>query len=175
VRRVHVEIASTFLWMKTDQEFSITRAHVGDSVEILDCLREAFEPYREAYTAEGFLDTVLTPETLAQRLRTMAVFVARNRSNAVVGTVGCNRVANSEGHIRGMAVRSLWQGRGIAQQLLETAESELQRWGCRRVTLDTTQPLQRAISFYKKNGYRHTGQVRDFFDMPLYQYSKDLT
>jgi len=160
--------------MHAERNFSLSKARVSDSAGILDCLREAFEPYRTAYTPEGFLDTVLTPETLEHRLRTMAIFVVKDGNNAVVGTVGCNRVDAQEGHIRGMAVRASWQGCGVAQQLLEAAESELRRQGCRRVTLDTTEPLQRAISFYKRNGYRHTGKVGDFFGMPLYEYAKNL-
>ena len=104
----------------------------------------------------------------------MAIFVARGPSGAIVGTIGCNRAHVDEGHIRGMAVLDDWQGRGVAQQLLEAAESELRTLGCRRMTLDTTEPLQRAISFYKKNGYQATGKVSDFFAMPLFEYAKDL-
>jgi len=42
------------------------------------------------------------------------------------------------------------------------------------VTLDTTRPLERAIRFYERCGYRATGVVRDFFGMPLFEYAKDL-
>ena len=160
--------------MSAKPQFSINRAGARDSAGILECLHLAFEPYRERYTREGFLDTVLTPETLAQRLQAMAIFVARGLSGAIVGTIGCNRAYADEGHIRGMAVLDDWQGRGVAQQLLEAAESELRTLGCHRVTLDTTEPLQRAISFYKKNGYQATGKVSDFFGMPLFEYAKDL-
>lgn len=141
---------------------------------ILDCLSEAFQPYRKSYTAAGYQDTVLTPETLAQRLSTMSIFVAKDAGNNIIGTIGCNRVSPVEGHIRGMAVRDAWQGCGVAQKLLQTAESELQSLGCRHITLDTTAPLQRAISFYQRNGYRPSGKVGDFFGMPLYEYVKEL-
>jgi GNAT superfamily N-acetyltransferase len=154
--------------------FVVTKASATDSASILACLREAFEPYRESYTPDGFLDTVLTPEALKERLFSMAIFVARDGSNNVVGTIGCSQVESEEGHIRGMAVRSAWQGRGVAEQLLNAAESELRSIGCRRVTLDTTQPLQRAISFYKKHGYRASGKVSDFFGMALFEYVKNL-
>lgn len=160
--------------MKPERRFTVTRANEKDAAGILNCLHEAFEPYRNDYTPAGFLDTVLTPETLHERLRTMAIFAARDSSGAVVGTVGCNRVDDQQGHIRGMAVRAAWQGCGVAQELLNAAESELRKLGCRRVTLDTTQPLLRAISFYKKNGYQPTGKIGDFFGMPLYEYAKDL-
>jgi len=73
-----------------------------------------------------------------------------------------------------MAVSTPWQGSGIAEQL-RTAENDLLANGCKRVTLDTTVPLQRAIRFYRKNGFVPTGAVFDFFGMPLYEYAKPLT
>ena len=42
------------------------------------------------------------------------------------------------------------------------------------MTLDTTRPLECAIRFYERCGYRATGVVRDFFGMPLFEYAKDL-
>jgi len=160
--------------MKAEHKFFISRADARDITGILECLQEAFEPYRQRYTPAGFLDTVLTPETLQQRLLTMSIFVARDSGNAIVGTIGCNPVIAGEGHIRGMAVKAAWQGCGVARQLLKAAESELENEGCRRVTLDTTAPLERAVSFYRKHGYRHTGKVTDFFGMLLYEYARDL-
>src|SRR5437867_11504573 len=38
-----------------------------DCCAMLECLRPAFAPYRESYTPEAFVGTVLTPETLAIR------------------------------------------------------------------------------------------------------------
>jgi ribosomal protein S18 acetylase RimI-like enzyme len=153
---------------------AVDKADTGDSVGILDCLREAFEPYRPSYTHAAFQDTVLTPETLAQRFSSMTIFVAQDDDSNIIGTLGCNRINPEDGHIRGMAVRTAWQGRGVADALLKTAESELRYLRCRRITLDTTSPLQRAISFYQKHGYRASGKVSDFFGMPLYEYVKDL-
>jgi len=157
-----------------ESKFSIERADASDSDGILECLREAFEPYRESYTPGAFLDTVLTPQKLADRLATMSVFVARDADGHVIGTIGCNRIDTEEGHIRGMAVRPAWHGHGVAEKLLQAAESELRRSGCCRVTLDTTKPLQRAMSFYQNHGYHPTGRISDFFGMPLYEYVKEI-
>ncbi len=154
--------------------FSVRKAIVADAVQILDCLSEAFAPFRGVYTPEGFLDTVLTSATLEQRLKTMTLFVALYSGGDVVGTVGCEVAASHEGHLRGMAVRLDWHGTGVAAELLERAESELVHRGCARITLDTTEPLQRAMIFYEKHGYRRSGVTRDFFGMPLFEYRKDL-
>jgi GNAT superfamily N-acetyltransferase len=155
-------------------KFSVRKAVIADAVQILDCLRESFAPFRDAYTKEAFLDTVLTPATLEHRFNIMTLFVALDQAGNVVGTVGCELTASREGHLRGMAVRSVWQGAGVAAELLHQAEAELVRRGCARITLDTTEPLRRAMSFYEKHGYRPSGGTRDFFGMPLFEYAKEL-
>ena len=153
---------------------SIRRANREDSSGILACLREAFEEFRERYTPAGFLDTVLAPETLERRLATMSVFVAVHFREQVVGTIASGAVSLEEGHLRGMAVLPAMRGSGIASQLLSRAESELHRCKCTRITLDTTEPLLRAMRFYEKHGYRRTGKTKDFFGMPLIEYQKAL-
>jgi GNAT superfamily N-acetyltransferase/catechol 2,3-dioxygenase-like lactoylglutathione lyase family enzyme len=153
---------------------SIRRATSADARGILDCLHTAFEPYRHHYTETAFLDTVLTAETIEVRLASMAIFVAVTPEGEIVGTIGCGAVDAAEGHIRGMAVLDEWQGCGLAASLLQAAEAELRGRGLRRVTLDTTQPLERAIAFYEKSGYRRSGKVGNFFGMPLFEYVKDL-
>ncbi|HKA35532.1 MAG TPA: GNAT family N-acetyltransferase [Thermoanaerobaculia bacterium] len=154
--------------------FAVRRAEEGDSAGILECLRLAFEPYREEYTPKGFADTVLDAGTLRGRLKEMSVFVAVGEGGQILGTIGCAAVSDEEGHIRGMAVRPGFQGRGVAARLLEAAESRLAASGCRRANLDTTAPLKRAIRFYEAHGYRASGTIRDFFGMPLYEYVKIL-
>jgi GNAT superfamily N-acetyltransferase len=138
-------------------------------------LRLAFEPYLRSYTEAAFTDTVLTKETIGERLSATRVFVAISERNEVVGTIGCQVVSPEEGHLRGMAVVPEWQGSGIAERLLLRAERELRDSGCSRVSLDTTEPLRRAIRFYQQHGYRTSGKVTDLFEMPLYEYVKWLT
>jgi ribosomal protein S18 acetylase RimI-like enzyme len=156
-------------------KFTIRPATQEDAAAILACLRSAFEDHREAYTTGAFLDTVLTPDTLEQRLAQMRVFVAVDASSQVIGTIACQTVSREEGHIRGMAVLPRWQRAGVAAELLRAAETELRKSKCAHVTLDTTAPLTRAMRFYEKNGYRRTGKIIDFFGMPLYEYRKPLT
>ena len=91
---------------------------------------------------------------------------------SVVGTIGGAAVSAGEGHLRGMAVPPQHHGRGIAQLLLESMEKHLRINGCARITLDTTEPLQRAMRFYEKNSYCRTGKITDFFGMPLIEYAK---
>ena len=158
--------------MKSEWEFITRRATVEDLPGVLSCLHEAFAPFRENYTAAAFADTVLTAQTLEGRFRAMPIFLAEAANQQIVGTVACQSLNAGEGHIRGMAVRSAWHGRGVAQKLLEAAERELHACGCLRITLDTTKPLERAIGFYQKNGFHSTGVVADFFGMDLFEFAK---
>lgn len=146
---------------------SVRNAKGEDSQRILACLRGAFEEFREHYTPEAFLETVLTPSTLRERLQAMSVFVAVNSREQVVGTIASSVVSLEEGHLRGMAVLPAMRGSGIAAQLLRRVEAELAQFRCASVTLDTTEPLLRAMRFYEKHGYRRSGKTKDFFGMLL--------
>jgi GNAT superfamily N-acetyltransferase len=162
-----------------ERQSAIRKAASIDSAGILECLRAAFEPYRDSYTPEAFVDTVLTPQTIEERFRSMCLFVAVSESGEIVGTIGCQVVASEvgqekEGHIRGMAVLPGWQGSGVATQLLNAVESELRNQGCSRISLDTTQPLRQAMRFYEKNSFERSGRVTSFFGMPLFEYVKRL-
>jgi putative acetyltransferase len=154
--------------------YIIRRATSDDSVGILECLASAFAPFRESYTPEGFLDTVLSPDTVAQRLQGMDVFVAVRADGGVIGMISCKVEHAGEGHLRGMAVSPEWQGSRLATELLARAEEELRNAGCSTITLDTTQPLRRAVRFYEKHGFQPSGRVGDFFCMPLFEYRKYL-
>ena len=160
---------------RSDTAVSIRRAVRSDISEILGCLRDAFATYESQYSPDGFVDTVLTEKTLRERLDAMTVFVAVDRASRIVGTLGCGVQPGREGHLRGMAVTPTWQGNGVAGRLLATAEDHLRKSGCTCVTLDTTQPLRRAVCFYQRHGYRPTGKVGAYFGMPLIEYRKTLT
>jgi len=152
---------------------SIRSATERDGPGILACLAAAFEEFRGRYTPGGFADTVLSPETVERRMKEMTIFVALDGTGLVAGTIAC-QAAGSEGHLRGMAVLPQLRGGGLAQQLLEQAERYVRQQGCTRITLDTTEPLKRAIRFYERNGFRPSGKVQDFFGMRLIEYEKAI-
>jgi GNAT superfamily N-acetyltransferase len=152
---------------------AVRLAGARDAAGILACLQSAFEPYRREYTDAAFKDTVLTPDTLRERMASMSVFVADD-GGMIVGTVAIAALDPDEGHLRGMAVLPDWQNRGVASRLLRRALDDLAVRGCHRATLDTTAPLTDAARFYESRGFSRTGTVRDFFGMPLYEYSSVL-
>jgi len=158
--------------MRGTAETIIRDAGRADAAAIAFCLHEAFAPYQSAYTPLAFADTVPTVEQVLVRLERMTVLVA-TADGKIVGTISAT--ANGEqGHLRGMAVLPEWRGTGTAAQLLAAIETWLRARGSREVTLDTTEPLKSAISFYERHGYSHSGRVSDFFGMRLVEYSKRL-
>jgi ribosomal protein S18 acetylase RimI-like enzyme len=155
-------------------EPTVRPATDADVPAILDCLRSAFEPYRGAYTPAAYQDTVLTEPTARERLAGMRVKVAVDNQGEVAGTLAWRWEAEGVAHLRGMAVLPRAQGSRVAQRLLEAILAELSRTGFRRVTLNTTAPLHRAISFYERNGFRRTGRVSDFSGMELTEWVRDV-
>ncbi len=110
--------------------------------------------------------------SVQERIREMCVFVAVSEQK-IAGTIGC-KANGEEGHLRGMAVLPEWQGTTLASSLLQAAEAELRRSGCKLVKLDTTMPLERAIRFYQRHEFAASGRVADFFGMELFEYTKSL-
>lgn len=152
---------------------TIGRAGARDAPAIAECLESAFAPFRNQYTPGAYADTVLDADGVLKRMAHMTVHVAVTESGEVVGTIA-STAGERTGHLRGMAVRPEWQGHHIAEQLLLEAENELRSAGCARITLGTTDPLQRAMRFYANHGYVPTGRVSDFFGMDLHEYAKKL-
>jgi ribosomal protein S18 acetylase RimI-like enzyme len=131
---------------------SILRATAADGDGILACLSAAFAEYRDDYTSGAHADTVLTTESITKRLQEMTVFVATRASGEIVGTIACSMVNAEEGHIRGMAVLPASRGTGIAARLFMQAESHFRERNYKRISLDTTAPLETAIRLYERFG-----------------------
>ena len=141
---------------------------------MVGCLGEAFAPFRAEYTPAAFDDTVVSLPAARVRWQRMNLYVAEDPSAGIVGTIASSLESIGAGHLRGMAVRPAWQGRGIAEALLTAALADLRAGGCHRVTLETTLPLRRAARFYAKHGFRRSGKVSDFFGMPLIEFVREI-
>jgi len=165
---------SLYSGLSVESLVPIRKATSADSSGILACLSAAFEVYRDSYTPAAFADTTLTAETLRGRFQEMTIFVATEESGEIVGTIACGLVRPEEGHIRGMAILPSAQGTGVAARLLTHAEAHFREHDCKRISLDTTTPLRRAIRFYERSGFSPSGKVQNFFGMLLYEYVKTV-
>lgn len=149
------------------QQYSIRKAKGQDSPGILACLREAFEEFRERYTPGGFLETVLRPNTLRERLEAMSVVVRSIPGSKLSARSPRAWSVSRKGIFGGWRCCPRCAVPELPRELLRRTEAELARFRCARVTLDTTEPLPRAVRFYEKHGYRRSGKTKDFFGMLL--------
>ena len=75
-----------------------------------------------------------------------------------------------------MAVHPKMQGKeSPAGDLLEKVERDALSQGCTFLTLDTTEVLQRAQNFYRKNGFTKTSKAGNFFGATIYEFAKKIS
>lgn len=72
---------------------------------------------------------------------------------------------NTQFQIRGMAVVSEFQGKGFGEQLLKTVEQYCYN---HKATLIWFNAREKAVSFYKKLGYKINGQSFDITDVGIH-------
>jgi GNAT superfamily N-acetyltransferase len=156
------------------QQLEIRLAGTGDEETVARLLLEAFEPFREQYTAEGFADTVPTLDVFRERIALGKIWLAFI-GDEPVGTVTAlpepDRV-----YIRSMAVTPSAQGRGVGQQLLDTLERDARERGFKKLYLYTTFVLPAARPLYEKNGFVVTRETppEEWHDMPGVEMEKEL-
>ncbi len=176
IKRLKVFKGSERKELTMTKDFTIRRATMRDAKAIYEVLFAAFEEYRDYYTPEAFADTVLSEEAAKTRLNKLKVFVAIDQEKKVIGTIGWKKIGKEEGHIRGMAVHPVRQGKNSpAAALLYQVEEDACSVGCSIITLDTTEVLKRAQRFYQKHGYIQTGKIGDYFGMKIYGFAKKIS
>ncbi len=90
-----------------------------------------------------------------------AFWVVAGEGGEILGTCGMFPIAAGTFELRKMYLRPSLRGRGFGQKLLDASLSWARTRGGRRVVLDTTEQMKRAIAFYESNGFvRDDSQVR---------------
>lgn len=90
-----------------------------------------------------------------------------------VGMTAIERIDADTGRLRRMRVTTARRRAGIAQALLDTAESFCRDQGYRRLILDTTEHQTAAHRLYERNGFICTGE-RDLGPFRVIDYVKEL-
>ena len=158
------------------EDYLIREAEIKDAKGIHEVILIAFEEFRYFYSPEGFADTVMSEKAVAKRIDNMTIYIAVDQNDEIIGTIGWNKLSEKEGHIRGMAVDPKMQGKeSPATDLLRKVEEDAQSQGCNFLTLDTTEVLQRAQNFYRKNGFIKTGKIGDFFGATIFEFAKEIS
>jgi putative acetyltransferase len=104
--------------------------------------------------------------TIAGELKQLSAIFAETRRNAffvvdsangIVGSFGLESHNQSDTELRRMYLDRDYRGLGIAQRMLELAETRARALGFTKIILSTAEIQRAADKFYRKSGYR---QVR---------------
>lgn len=88
-------------------------------------------------------------------------FWVAHHAGALVGTCGVFPLDGETLELRKMYLRTAARGLGLGTALLDTAIAWARERNFRRVVLDTTEQMTRAIAFYEANGFvRDDAQIR---------------
>ena len=164
----------------------VARAGSADVSRVRALVEAGLRSYRE--WAPDFVLTHAPPGRVAQ-LRALyegdeAWVLMALEGDEVVGVVSLSprTAADPEPAPRGtiylwqMFVASAWQGRGLAQALLDLLLDEARRRGYERMTLWAAAGAKQARRFYEKEGFTPTGRTQhdDALGMDLVQYGIEL-
>jgi GNAT superfamily N-acetyltransferase len=126
------------LWTRINREL----APVG--------MEELFEQYI-AMTIDGELKQLLDVFSAAKRNGFWVVEAA----TGIVGTFGIESHGISDTELRRMYLDEGYRGSGIAQRMLDHAQTRARALGFTRMILSTAQIQKAADKFYRKNGFQH--------------------
>jgi GNAT superfamily N-acetyltransferase len=152
----------------------IRRAVPGDEVTIAALILEAFAPFRDDYTPDGFEYTTPPAEAITPRFNEGPIWLALIDGEPV-GTVS-GLPEEERFYIRSMAIKPTVQRGGIGQRLLDTLEAFARDAGFGKLYLYTTFVLPGAKRLYEKNGFyvlRETAP-EEWCDMGGLEMEKEL-
>jgi ribosomal protein S18 acetylase RimI-like enzyme len=152
---------------------AVRLATVEDAPSIADVLRKAFVEYKPLYTPDAYAATTLSADRIRKRWSEGPVWVASD-DGSIVGTVAVVRIQD-EVYVRSLAVLPDARRRGIAALMLQEVAHFAVVEGARKLVLDITPFLRRAIRLYEKCGFRWTGDgPHSLHGTPIFTMTKEL-
>ena len=145
----------------------ITVAVNGDIPELVDLINSAYRgnPSRKGWTTEADLiegDLRIDEETLKQLMNLPAAVVLKYVENSrIEGSVYLEKKAN-ELYLGMLSVNPTKQASGIGKKLLLAAEQHAFKNNCDVITMQVISERKELIDWYKKYGFRDTGQLTAF-------------
>ncbi len=89
--------------------------------------------------------------------------------NKIVGTASITMENKGNLHIRSMAVKPDYQGKGIGWRVLQEINQLAKKRQCNTITLECFKPLTKAISLYEKFGFRKTGRISYLYGIRIFE------
>ena len=115
-------------------------------------MRERFEQYVQS-SIEGEMNRL---RDIFSETKRNAFWVVET-GDQIIGMFGIESRGNDSTELRRMYLDRRHRGRGIAQRMLQCAETRARKFGFARLILSTAEVQKAAIVFYRKSGYRLVG------------------
>jgi putative acetyltransferase len=159
---LRTELRLEIMVMLTSEKPAIVRAYEdADYVQVVDLFirinRELAPPeMRERF--EQYIQMSLDGEM--SRLRDIFSETKRNAfwvvetGDEIIGMFGIESRSNESTELRRMYLDRRHRGRGIAQRMLQCAETRARELGFAKLILSTAEVQKAAITLYSKSGYR---------------------
>jgi N-acetylglutamate synthase-like GNAT family acetyltransferase len=150
-------------------------AEINDIYDIYQVLLESFRPYEKFYTRKSFAATILCVEKIKDRIikNEYDVYVVQIGLR-IVGTVSLKIKAFSSLYIRSMAVHPNFQRHGIGGFILKNINNIAAKNKIKKLILESSSPLENALNFYMRHGFKKTGLTRDFYGVQVYEMIKKI-
>jgi len=161
--------------LKFSNKLKIRIAVSTDIHSIHEILSEAFKPYRKYYTKKAYKATVISPEEIEKRIENSETIVlVADYANVVIGTASINLGDKTNLYIQSMAVKPTYQGKGIGLCILTIIERIGKEKNCKIMSLESYEPLKKAVLLYEKFGFKRTGKERDYQGITVFEMIKEL-
>lgn len=150
-----------------DQPDKITdelRIRTVDSSHIADLIRIADETNLSAWTAQNYLDEFQMPGSIMLRLEsalnvTIGFVIGRIVEGGVVAI-------EQQAEIYNIAIDKSEQGKGFGQMLFDAFIEKCRQYNVTSIWLEVRESNEKAIGFYKTNGFEHVQSRNNFYDNP---------
>ena len=129
--------------------FVASYRHLMDRTEIENYTATHFKPDRQL--TEIASDQITTFLAFEDELAGYAQLARGNRPGCVIS-------AANPAELKRIYVDARWHGRGVAQQLLSLVEQQARSQTCDLLWLAVWEVNDRAIAFYRKNGFQMIGR-----------------
>ena len=112
-------------------------------------MEELFEQYI-ATTINGELKQLLEVFSVAKR----NAFWVVESAGQIVGCFGIESHGADDTELRRMYLDKAYRGAGIAQRMIDDAQTEARAFGFKKMILSTAEIQRSAVVFYRKSGFR---------------------
>jgi GNAT superfamily N-acetyltransferase len=146
----------------TPEKPAITRAYEDtDYAQVVDLfvrINRELAPLEMRERFEQYIQTSINGEI--SRLHDIFSETKRNafwvveKGDEIIGMFGIESRSNESTELRRMYLDRRYRGHGIAQSMLQCAETRARELGFKKLILSTAELQKAAITFYRKCGYR---------------------